>query len=173
MTRLLPTLKGQDSPLIQLSRVADAWVLARTHRGRSFEMLLTALGTDLADPEHSSTRNGIHLGATAGTLDILQRCYTGLEARGDVLRLNLLLPEALDRLDCVIRYRNQLISLHVYHERLRISAAPGSGQPVPGAVRGRSFMLCPGTTVAVALHGRAEPASRPDQGSAPPDAAES
>ncbi|MFF0365801.1 hypothetical protein [Micromonospora sp. NPDC005087] len=62
-----------------MSRVAHARVLARTDRGRSFEMLLTALGTDLANPEHSSTRNGIHLGATAGTLDILQRCYTGLE----------------------------------------------------------------------------------------------
>jgi trehalose/maltose hydrolase-like predicted phosphorylase len=111
-----------------LSRVAHAWVLARTDRGRSFEMLLTALGTDLADPEHSSTRNGIHLGATAGTLDILQRCYTGLEVRGDVLRLNPLLPDGLDRLDCVIRYRNQLIS-RVDRERLRISAAPGRSSP--------------------------------------------
>ncbi|MEU5721884.1 glycosyl hydrolase family 65 protein [Micromonospora sp. NPDC047738] len=140
-----------------LSRVAHAWVLARTDRRRSYEMLTTALGTDLTDPQHSSTRNGIHLGAAAGTLDILQRCYTGLEVRGDVLRLNPLLPDGLDELDCVIRYRNQLIFLHVDHEGLRISAAPGAGQPVPVAVRGESFPLPPGTTVEVALHDAATP----------------
>ncbi|SCF17489.1 Trehalose and maltose hydrolase (possible phosphorylase) [Micromonospora viridifaciens] len=134
-----------------LSRVAHAWVLARTDRRRSFEMLVTALGTDLADPQHSSTRNGIHLGASAGTLDILQRCYTGLEIRGDLLRLNPQLPDGLAELDCVIRYRNQLISLHVDHERLRISAAPGADQPVPVAVRGRSFPLAPGSTATVEL----------------------
>ncbi|MEV0807820.1 glycosyl hydrolase family 65 protein [Micromonospora sp. NPDC050200] len=141
-----------------LSRVAHAWVLARTDRRRSFEMLLTALGTDLADPEHNSSRNGIHLGATAGTLDILQRCYIGLEVRGDVLRLNPLLPDGLDGLDCVIRYHNQLISLNVDHERLRICAHPGSDQPVRVAVRDSSFQLAPGSTVTVALRPSTEPA---------------
>jgi trehalose/maltose hydrolase-like predicted phosphorylase len=144
-----------------LSRIAHAWVLARTDRRQSFEMLLTALGTDLADPEHSSTRNGIHLGATAGTLDILQRCYTGLEVRGDVLRLNPLLPDGLDELDCVIRYHNQLISLHVDHEQLRISAEPGLDQPVRVVIRGRSFQLAPGSTVTVALRLPAGPAGTP------------
>ncbi|MEU8264369.1 glycosyl hydrolase family 65 protein [Micromonospora sp. NPDC048999] len=134
-----------------LSRVAHAWVLARTDRRRSLEMLVTALGTDLADPQHSSTRNGIHVGANAGTLDILQRCYTGLEIRGDVLRLNPQLPDGLDELDCVIRYRNQLITLHVDHESVRVTAAPGADQPVPVAVRDRSFPLDPGSTVTVAL----------------------
>ncbi|MFD2762891.1 glycoside hydrolase family 65 protein [Micromonospora eburnea] len=147
-----------------LSRVAHAWVLARTDRRRSFEMLVAALGTDLADPQRSSTRNGIHLGASAGTLDILQRCYTGLEIRDDLLRLNPLLPEGLDRLDFVIRYRNQLISLHVDHERLRVSAAPGADQPVPVAVRGRTFQLAPGSTVTVELRSPSVPdhhAARP------------
>ncbi|MFG2054374.1 glycoside hydrolase family 65 protein [Micromonospora sp. NPDC048930] len=140
-----------------LSRVAHAWVLARTDRRRSAEMLMSALGTDLADPQHSSTRNGIHLGATAGTLDILQRCYTGLEIRGDVLRLNPLLPDGLDRLDFVIRYRHQMISLHVDREQLRITAAPGADQPVPVAVRDESFPLAPGSTVTVALRRTAAP----------------
>ena len=79
-----------------------------------------------------------------------------------------MLPDGLDQLDCVIRYRNQLISLHVEHERLRISVAPGSEQPVPVAIRDRSFMLSPGATVTVALHRGAPQASRPDHGDAPP-----
>ncbi|MEO3777493.1 glycosyl hydrolase family 65 protein [Micromonospora sp. B11E3] len=137
-----------------LSRIAHAWVLARTDRRRSLEMLQTALGTDLARPEHSSTREGIHLGASAGTLDILQRCYTGLEVRDNVLRLCPLLPEALDRLGCVLRYRNLVITLDVDRERVRISAAGGADQAVPVAVWGRSLLLSPGDTVTVTPHDR-------------------
>lgn len=144
-----------------LSRVAHAWVLARTDRRRSFDMLQTALGTDLVDPEHSSTREGIHLGATAGTLDILQRCYTGLEVRDNVLRLDPLLPEGLDHLDTVIRYRNLLIDLHVDRERVRISAAPGADRPVPLTVLDSSVLLSPGDTITITLNHRTGPADQP------------
>ncbi|SCL32892.1 Trehalose and maltose hydrolase (possible phosphorylase) [Micromonospora rhizosphaerae] len=153
-----------------LSRIAHAWVLARTDRRRSWEMLLEALGTDLTDPEHSSTREGIHLGATAGSLDILQRCYTGLEIRGDVLRLNPLLPDGLDRLECVIRYRNLLITLTIEHQEVRISAAPGADPPVRVAVRDRSMLLSPGATVTIAMRGKETPAVRPDRSHAPQEA---
>ncbi|MGR6320255.1 glycosyl hydrolase family 65 protein [Micromonospora soli] len=144
-----------------LSRIAHAWVLARTDRRRSVDMLLDALGTDLADPAHSSTRAGIHLGATAGTLDILQRCYTGLEVRGDVLRLNPQLPERIDQLDCVLRYRNRLLVLHVDHQEVRITAGPGGDQPVPVAVRDQSLLLSPGATVTVALGAAPRSAAAP------------
>ena len=82
-----------------LSRVAHAGVLARTDRRRSWRILREALSTDVADLPGASTREGIHLGATAGTLDILQRCYIGLDVRHDVLWLNPLLPDDLDHLD--------------------------------------------------------------------------
>ncbi|WP_433531102.1 glycoside hydrolase family 65 protein [Micromonospora sp. CA-263727] len=134
-----------------LSRIAHAWVLARTDRRRSWEMLLAALGTDLADPAHSSTREGIHLGATAGTLDILQRCYTGLEVRGDVLRLNPLLPDGLDHLDCVIRYRDRLIELRIDHHHVRLTTPPGTDPPVTVLVRDRPVELMAGTTVTIGL----------------------
>ena len=31
----------------------------------------------MADTQGGTTKEGIHLGAMAGTIDILQRCYTG------------------------------------------------------------------------------------------------
>ena len=60
-----------------LSRVAHAWVLSRTNRRGSWHMLREALDHDIAETQPGTTREGIHLGAMAGTLDILQRCYTG------------------------------------------------------------------------------------------------
>ena len=68
-----------------LSRIAHAWVLARANRPQSWALLHDALGSDLFDTQGRTTREGIHLGAMAGSLDILQRCYTGLEVHGGAL----------------------------------------------------------------------------------------
>ncbi|MEV0730726.1 glycosyl hydrolase family 65 protein [Polymorphospora sp. NPDC050346] len=137
-----------------LSRVAHAWVLARTDRRQSWNMLLAALGTDLADLHDGSAREGIHLGATAGTLDILQRCYTGLEIHDNVLRLDPLLPEGLDYLRCTIRYRGRLVDLTVDHREVRMGTPPGDEPPIPIMVRGRRLWLAPGATATVPLANR-------------------
>ncbi|MBV9169456.1 MAG: glycoside hydrolase family 65 protein, partial [Chloroflexi bacterium] len=75
-----------------LSRVIDAWVLARSDRRRSWSAFREALEADAGAKASSNTAEGIHLGAMAGTLDIVQRCYTGLEARDGILWLNPQLP---------------------------------------------------------------------------------
>lgn len=54
-----------------LSRVADAWVLARADRPRSWDVFVEALLTDVADIQGGTTPEGIHLGAMAGTVDVL------------------------------------------------------------------------------------------------------
>ena len=61
-------------------------------------MFNEALDSDLADIQRGTTREGIHLGAMAGTVDLLLRCYTGLETREGKLWLHPTLPtERLDR----------------------------------------------------------------------------
>ena len=65
----------------------DTWVLARANRPASWDVFVEALVTDVADIQGGTTPEGIHLGAMAGTVDVLQRCYTGLELRGDMLWL--------------------------------------------------------------------------------------
>jgi trehalose/maltose hydrolase-like predicted phosphorylase len=40
-------------------------------------------------------------------VDVLQRCYTGIELRGDVLWLEPRLPRPLRRLRLFVRYRGQ------------------------------------------------------------------
>jgi len=106
-----------------LARVVDAWVLARSDRSRSWHAFTEALRTDVADTQGGTTAEGIHLGAMAGTVDLAQRCYTGLELRGDVLWLNPRLPDALRRLHLFVRYRGHFLELDISHEALTVSAA--------------------------------------------------
>src|SRR5690606_33643469 len=68
-----------------LSRVVHASVLASADRRHSWDMLKKALGSDLADIQNGTTREGLHLGAMAGTVDVVQRCYLGLQFRGGEL----------------------------------------------------------------------------------------
>ncbi len=68
-----------------LSGVVHSWVLARANRDRAMEFFDLALRSDIADVQGGTTAEGIHLAAMAGSVDLLQRCFTGLETRGDRL----------------------------------------------------------------------------------------
>jgi trehalose/maltose hydrolase-like predicted phosphorylase len=82
----------------------------------------------------------------AGTVDLVQRCYTGLETREDVLWLNPSLPEELDGLDFDVRYRGHWgINLHLTPRRLRVRMAASGAAPVRIAVRGQVVELAPGS----------------------------
>ena len=65
-----------------LSGVVSAWVLARYQPEQAWQFLLRALESDVADVQGGTTAEGIHLGAMAGTVDIVLRCLTGMRARG-------------------------------------------------------------------------------------------
>jgi trehalose/maltose hydrolase-like predicted phosphorylase len=106
-----------------LSRVAHAWVLARADRPGSWALFQEALASDVADIQGGTTREGIHLGAMAGTVDLLQRCYTALELREDVLWLNPRLPEGVRRLELLVRYRTHTLQLAITRDTLEVSAA--------------------------------------------------
>ena len=105
-----------------LSRVADSWVLARADRPASWDVFTEALLTDVADIQGGTTPEGIHLGAMAGTVDVLQRCYTGLELRGDILWLEPKLPKPLRRLRLFVRYRGQSLTVELEHDTIEVRA---------------------------------------------------
>ncbi len=96
-----------------LSRVVHAWVLARSDRERSWALFEEALRSDLDDVQGGTTAEGIHLGAMAGTVDILQRCYLGIEARADALWLNPLLPSEVRSLNLDLRYDRRWMNISV------------------------------------------------------------
>ncbi len=110
-----------------LCRVAMAWVLARTDRARSWGIFREALASDVDDIQGGTTREGIHLGAMAGTIDIVQRCYTGLETRADTLRFAPRLPDEIKRLSFGFDYRGQHIDATITADRIALAATPGIG----------------------------------------------
>jgi alpha,alpha-trehalase len=140
-----------------LSSVVHAWVLARSDRSRSWEFFLEALESDISDTQGGTTAEGIHLGAMAGTLDLLQRCYTGLEVRDDVLRLNPQLPTGLRRLAFTLLYRGQLVGLEFEGEGVTLTSQTAEAAPISVGIGATVTSLLAGSRLE--LHVRAAPAS--------------
>lgn len=136
-----------------LSKVAHSWVLARTDRRHSWRMFTDALRADLDDTQGGSTREGIHLGAMAGTLDLLQRCYTGLDVRCDALWLHPALPDELSELAFELRYRNQWLSVRVDHAETTVCSQPSGALPVTVVIDDVRYELPPGGCVSVPVVG--------------------
>ncbi len=134
-----------------LSRVVHAWVLSRADRPASWRLLRQALDADLADTPGGSTRTGIHLGAMAATGDILQRCYTGLETRGQTLRLHPRLPDALARLAFDLRYRGHWLRFTLTHDLLDVEARASTAPPITIVVDGQPRTLHGGARLKVRL----------------------
>jgi trehalose/maltose hydrolase-like predicted phosphorylase len=68
-----------------LSYIAHAGVLAPIDPEHSWERFLVALESDVGDVQGGTTKEGIHLGVMAGTIDLVQGAYTGAEMRDGVL----------------------------------------------------------------------------------------
>jgi len=121
-----------------LSQVIHAWVYVRSHRKESWKRFRKALMSDFKDVQGGTTHEGIHLGAMAGTLDLIQRCYSGLEIRDNVLWFNPRLPEDVKSIGFQVRYRGHWISLKIDHEKLDIHFDKGWAEPVTIGIRGRT-----------------------------------
>ena len=113
-----------------LSQVVNSWVLARSDRARSWDLFTQVLQSDFADLQGGTTPEGIHLGAMAGTVDLIQRCYLGIETRQDVLWLNRQLPDELTRLRLRIRYRQASLCLDATRDILKVRVVHCPIEPV-------------------------------------------
>lgn len=129
-----------------LSRVAHSWVLARSDRPGSWHLFKRALESDLSDIQGGTTPEGIHAGAMAGTVDIIQRCYIGIETKSNTLHFDPALPEDLNCVNVTLRYRRQILDIVVSHETLKISSQPFTASPITVAYRGQYRDVSPGET---------------------------
>jgi trehalose/maltose hydrolase-like predicted phosphorylase len=129
-----------------LSRVVHAWVVARSDRRRAMRYFAEALQSDVSDIQEGTTAEGVHLGAMAGTVDLVQRVSTGLEAAGDVLRLDPRLPQGLSRLDMRVRYRGHSLDLKLTRDALTLHGHERGLAPIRIQVNGRIHEFTGGET---------------------------
>jgi alpha,alpha-trehalase len=130
-----------------LSWMVHAWVLGRRDRPRSWELYKNALRSDVCDIQGGTTHEGIHLGAMAGTIDLLQRGYTGIVTRGDVLWFNPCLPEELESLELQIRYRGYSLNVSITKTRLRVEALQAREFPIRIGYKGETAEIAGRDTV--------------------------
>lgn len=130
-----------------LSAVVDSWVLARANRDRALEYFQHVLSSDIDDIQGGTTSEGIHTAAMAGSIDLVQRCFTGLEFRGDRIVLSPNWPEQLGPLGFPIHYRGLHLHLRVSGRGAEISVEPRDAPPVEIEYRGHVRRLMPGSTI--------------------------
>lgn len=160
-----------------LSRVTHAWVLSRLDRKNApimpneqdskkayrkgekktdlphgWEVFLVALSSDFCDIQGGTTHEGIHMGAMAGTLDIIQRCYTGIVIRDDVLWLAPRLPDDLISLSFNLRYRKQSLRIEITHSTASVCALQPLAEPVNVGFDNEVYELADHKSLQFALH---------------------
>ncbi|VXC22762.1 Family 65 glycosyl hydrolase [Arthrobacter sp. 9AX] len=135
-----------------LSRVAHASVLAALDADRAWDSFREALDADLDDTQHGTTRAGIHLGAMAGTIDVIQRSFAGLRFAGDTIVFAPNLPTGLQTVGFNVRYRGHHLKVELKDDgHLNIASGPGDADPISVRVNGRETVLQAGQAKAFLL----------------------
>ncbi|OXS36679.1 glycoside hydrolase family 65 protein [Streptomyces sp. XY006] len=135
-----------------LSGLVHGWVLARCRRAEAWTFCQEALRGDIADLQGGTTGEGIHLGAMAGTLDLVQRGLTGLETRAGALWLDPVpLPE-LSSYGVSIAYQGHWgIRLRLTHGQLEIAVPPSDLPPIDVELPDRAIGVQAGETARLLL----------------------
>ncbi len=147
VTKMVDHYVARSSHGSTLSGVVHTWVLARANRHRAMEFFQQTLKSDVSDIQGGTTSEGIHLAAMAGSVDLMQRCFTGLETRSNRIILSPNWPEPLGVLAFPIHYRGLHLHLRVSGRGVIISVDPRDAPGIEVECRGQVVQLMPGTIV--------------------------
>jgi len=144
-----------------LSFVTHAGVLAALDPQSSWDRFLAALRSDAGDIQGGTTKEGIHLGVMAGTLDVVQRYYAGTQIRDSVLYFDPRLPGQLDGLSFPMQFQGTPILVTLSDRQLTLAVHPeGARHPIRAGTPGDVRELCPGDQAIFELS-QGVPANRP------------
>jgi trehalose/maltose hydrolase-like predicted phosphorylase len=128
-----------------LSFITHAAVLAELDADSSWDRFIVALESDVGDVQGGTTKEGIHLGVMAGTLDLIQRGYLGSEIRDGVLHFSPRLTDRLDGLSFQMQFRGTPLDVSLADGQLTVAVpAEGFSRPVRVAVGDEIRELCAG-----------------------------
>ncbi|SCK15856.1 glycoside hydrolase family 65 protein [Streptomyces sp. WMMB 322] len=128
-----------------LSSLVHAWVLAREHRADAWQHCREALLSDVADLQGGTTGEGIHLGAMAGTLDLVQRGLTGLRVHAGALHLDPAPLPQLSKFSCTVHCLGHWgVEIKVRKDRLHVAVPASAADPLRVEAGGRTYRIPPG-----------------------------
>ena len=84
------------------------------------------------------------MGAIAGTVDLIQRCFTGIETRGDNLWMHSSLLAGLKSLTLNIHYQQHVLGRHMTPTCARTSTETVNEQPIQVNIKTVFYPLKPG-----------------------------
>ncbi|GAA2009558.1 beta-phosphoglucomutase family hydrolase [Brevibacterium samyangense] len=96
-----------------LSNVVNAGVLASIGREEAWDAWQNALVADINDTQWGTTQEGIHLGAMAGTVDVIIRAFAGVVLRFDKIEFRPRVPERIGSVRFRVLFQEHLIEVRV------------------------------------------------------------
>ena len=111
-----------------LSPLVHAWVLARSQRADAIGFLDRTLRADLEIAQAGTTSEGIHLAGMAGAIDMVQRCFGGIEVRAGALWFDPLWPEEFGVLEFTLRYRRHSLLVRINGRNIEVEDIGGPAQ---------------------------------------------
>jgi len=134
-----------------LSKVVHASVMDAVDRDNARDMFQQALDNDISDVQGGTTPEGIHLGAMAGTVDIVLRHYAGINTINSIITFNPCLPEDVSGLRFRLKHHNQWYRIDINQERFKLSLEEDRAHPHTVEIMGKRMRLEPGTTLNIPL----------------------
>ncbi len=157
-----------------LSRVVYTSGVHRQDCEAGARLFLAALESDVCDVQGGTTPEGVHLGAMAGTVDIVKRYYAGLEVSREGLSFQPHMPQRIARLAFRANYQGRWYDVELTHEQLRIEIDAAESKEVTVWVDKDDYRLEPGGQIEVPIEHPAEegpevlPEAEAEPGLAPP-----
>ncbi|MBW2662166.1 MAG: beta-phosphoglucomutase family hydrolase [Deltaproteobacteria bacterium] len=136
--RILKHLGYKVDDAIQLLRDNYRYYEKRTSHGS------TLMKSDIFDTQGGTTIEGIHSGVMAGSLDIIMRCFAGINLSGIMPELNPHMPGHWNMLAFRILHRNIWYDLEIMQKSVKVKVSGKVKKPVLIKVYGKGIRLTPG-----------------------------
>lgn len=136
-----------------LSRLVYAGALAQCDREKSWQFFLETLFVDTTGASRSEAKNGIHSGAMAGTVLLLQHHYLGLRIHNNRICLDPSLPSSLRQFCMSFEFRDNDLKIEVTEGCLKVIASALNSSSVPVNCQGEASELAPGDTITFDVSG--------------------
>ncbi|KPJ84847.1 MAG: trehalose 6-phosphate phosphorylase [Gemmatimonas sp. SG8_17] len=134
-----------------LSSVVFSAVLDRIDRKQSWELFRHALRADFEDVQGGTTKEGIHLGAMAGTINIVLNRYAGVDTTGKTIAINPNLPKAVRSVRMKVQYRGEWLDVTVTKDKLRIELEECADEILVVEVKEIPYRIEPGGALDINL----------------------